>query len=101
MAFNTLDPLAISRDGSRIVFSAATGTANQFYSRAIDELDAVPVRGPEGQVGSFVVSPDGEWIAYNDSDDGMLKRVRITGGPPASICKTGLGLQGGGWGGAT
>ena len=65
----------------------------------MNELDPVPVRGADGSNGSLFLSPDGEWVGFYDTSDNTFKRVRVTGGPPVTICET--GLSGAGYGGAS
>ena len=94
----TTTPVAISRDGRRLVFNggAGAGEGNQIYLRALEELNPVPVRGTSREgigIGSLFLSPDGEWVGFNDVSDGTFKRVRVTGGPPATICDRGSGRR--------
>ena len=71
--------LAITPDGSRVVYVGNRGT--QLLVRAMDSLDPVAVftglpRGP-------FVSPDGQWTAFADA--GQLKKVPVSGGPAVPI----------------
>jgi serine/threonine-protein kinase len=77
--------VALSPDGTRLVYAARAGTADsQLYSRTMDQLEAVPVRGTEGgQVPFF--SPDGQWIGFFSSD-GKMKKVPVGGGTALTIC---------------
>ena len=61
--------------------------------RALDQLDAVPLRGAEGRFP--FISPDGNWVGY--FEDGTLKKVSIHGGPPITITQSG-GFDGASWG---
>ncbi|HEV8397815.1 MAG TPA: protein kinase [Vicinamibacterales bacterium] len=72
--------LAITPDGSRVVYVGNRGT--QLFVRALDALDAVAVftgapRGP-------FVSPDGQWIGFVDGI-ATLKKVALTGGPAVTL----------------
>ena len=72
--------LAITPDGSRIVYVGANGT--QLFVRALDTLEPVAVftgapRGP-------FVSPDGQWIGFVDGTT-SLKKVAMTGGPAVTL----------------
>ena len=83
--------LAISRDGSRLVYVGNNGT--QLFVRALDALEPVAVftgapRGP-------FVSPDGQWIGFADGT--ALKKVAVTGGPAVTLAT----LDGNRPGGAT
>ena len=95
----TMVPVAITPDGRRLVFNGSAAGEAQIYSRSLNELDPVPVRGADGSNGSLFLSPDGEWVGFNDTSDNTFKRVRVTGGPPVTICET--GLSGAGYGGAS
>ena len=71
--------LAITPDGSRVVYVGNRGT--QLLVRAMDSLDPVAVftRLPRGPF----VSPDGKWTAFADA--GELKKVPVSGGPAVPI----------------
>ena len=89
--------LALSPDGSRLVFSSRSGSRRQLYVRPLDQLEAQPMPGTEGARNPFF-SPDGEWIAFF-TDAGLgrtLKRVSVLGGPPLTLTET-SGFQGS-WG---
>ena len=79
-----VDVVAISQDGSRVVYVAN----GQLYLRPIDRLDATAIRGTEGtgaQAGrNPFFSPDGRWIGFWQG--GQIKKVSITGGPPQVLC---------------
>ena len=87
--------IALSPDGARLVYVARGGAAGttQMYSRASDQLDAVPLRGTEGGTHPFF-SPDGQWIGF--SADGKLKKVPAGGGAPLTLCDA-LTLRGATW----
>ena len=80
--------LALSPDGSRLVYSARQGADNiwwQLYTRSSDRLDAVPVR--DGQVRSSVspfFSPSGDWIGFER--DGKIMKVPAGGGAVLEVC---------------
>ena len=76
--------VALSPHGTHIVYVAN----NRLYLRAMDQLEAVPIRGTEGPANtagrSPFFSPDGQWIGF--WQDGQLKKVSITGGLPVTLC---------------
>ena len=72
----------ISPDGKKIVYVAN----GQLYLRMIDELDARPIQGVENP-GSPFFSPDGQWIGYWSQPDLRLKKIRIDGGTPVTLCE--------------
>jgi serine/threonine-protein kinase len=63
--------------------------------RAIDELEARMLPGISNARGPFF-SPDSHWIAFFDGAD--LKRVAVTGGPAAIICRLKGRSRGASWG---
>ena len=75
--------IAISQDGSHIVYRAGTGQF-QLMVRALDQLDARPLVGIAPARVPFV-SPDGHWVGYFTAGGGELKKVSITGGPPITL----------------
>jgi serine/threonine-protein kinase len=85
--------LAITPDGSRLVYVGNNGT--QLFVRALDVLEPVAVfsgspRGP-------FVSPDGQWIGFQDGYTG-LKKVSMAGGPAVTLATLDGVLQGATWG---
>jgi Tol biopolymer transport system component len=83
--------LAITPDGSRIVYVGANGT--QLFMRALDALEPVAIftgihEGP-------FVSPDGEWVGF--CVPGALKKVAMTGGPAVTMVSLDGGSRGATW----
>ena len=85
---------AISPDGRHLVYFAGTGQT-QLMVRAIDQLDAVPLRGITGARAPFM-SPDGRWVGFFSGAE--LKKVSITGGPPITLCRIPGTPRGASWG---
>jgi serine/threonine-protein kinase len=75
--------VALSPDGRYLVYSAN----QRLKLRPMDQLEAVPLRGTEAAGGgrSPFFSPDGQWVGF--WQDGQLKKVSITGGPPVGLCR--------------
>src|SRR5215471_17535225 len=71
--------LAISPDGSKIVYAAN----ERLYVRPLDSLEAVELAGTEGAMGPFF-SPDGQWVGFLSRPH--LKKVSINGGAAIPIC---------------
>jgi serine/threonine-protein kinase len=91
----TRSNIAVSPDGSHIVYSASPGGLFQMYARALGDDESRPISGTEASVYPFF-SPDGAWIGFRSSD-GLLKKVPATGGPAVTIGKA-PGFGGAVWG---
>lgn len=74
--------IAISPDGSQIVYGATSGNSRMLYRRAIDQFETKPIPGTEGAVQPFF-SPDGTWIAFFARH--KLMKVALSGGQPVVI----------------
>ncbi|MHC4385165.1 MAG: protein kinase domain-containing protein, partial [Planctomycetota bacterium] len=85
--------LAVSPDGSRLVFIGRSTPWSQLYMRPLDELVEVPIPGSDGAWGMFF-SPDSQWIAYCNGDKLMKRSVQ--GGPPSTVCDA-PSFRGGTW----
>jgi eukaryotic-like serine/threonine-protein kinase len=82
MAIEDQTALALSLDGTRLVYVARTAAGTQLYSRLIDRPNATPIEGTAGGSMPFL-SPDGGWVAF--FADGKLKKVPIEGGTPVAL----------------
>ena len=76
-------PLALSPDGTRIVYAAGDGK-DGLYVRAFDQLDAVPLGHTEGAFGPFF-SPDGRAIGFLGADN-KIQVLSLDGGTPMTVC---------------
>ena len=77
-------PLAVSPDGTMLVYAAATGGGRtRLYMRRLDDLSARAIPATESASAPFF-SPDGKWLAFYS--DGVLKKVSVAGGVPLTIC---------------
>ena len=85
--------LAISPDGSRLVFVTAQ---RRLYVRAVDQLDAMRLTGIETPRNPFI-SPDGESVGIFDSTR-ALHRMSIRGGLPTQISTVDGNPRGATWG---
>jgi serine/threonine-protein kinase len=86
--------LALSPDGTQLIYVARQGGTQQLYLRPMDSLDSKPVPDTEGAVNPFF-SPDGQWLGFFAG--GMLKKISVSGGAAVTL---GNALQPGGasWG---
>src|SRR6266567_8735714 len=91
-----LDPpsLAISPDGTHLVYAGVRGGTSQLYLRPLDQMEGRPMAGAEGGQFPFF-SPDSQWVGF--FADGKLKKAPISGGPPVVLCDASAG-RGGSWG---
>jgi serine/threonine protein kinase/Tol biopolymer transport system component len=87
--------LAVSPDGTRLVFSAgALGAQPSLWMRRLDGSQSEPIPGTEEAAFPFW-SPDGQFLAF--FADGKLKKVDLSGGPVVTICEAERAV-GGTWG---
>jgi serine/threonine protein kinase/Tol biopolymer transport system component len=91
--------LAISRDGSFIVYSGIEENPGPqakplLYLRRMDQAAAKSISGTEGGINPFL-SPDNRWVGF--WGDGKLKKVSVEGGVPVILCDVSW-LFGASWG---
>jgi serine/threonine protein kinase len=87
--------MTISRDGSVVVYRSGPPAA--LYVRRLDRLHSTPLPGTENAINA-ALSPDGAWVAFEDTRDQMLKKVALTGGPPVDLCRVPGTTNGIAWG---
>jgi len=75
--------IAITPDGTRLVYVLERQGVTQLYLRGIDQLQATPVPQTEGAFGPFF-SPDGKWIGFFAGN--KLRKVAVSGGDPIDLC---------------
>ena len=75
----------ISPDGRVLAFRAVRGGQSQIFTRRLDQLEALPVRGSEGAAGRPIFSPGGRQIAFHVG--GLLKTVPVAGGASVTLGK--------------
>ena len=86
--------VAVSPDGTTVVFPATADQRTQLYVRTLDRMDATPLPGTTGAVNPFF-SPDGQWVGF--SADGRLKKVRLQGGAVITVTDA-PNIRGEAWG---
>ena len=77
LELDTLRPstvLRLSPDGSMLAFLVSTGdgASNQLFLRRLDKLEATPVTAAIN-CDDFCFSPNGQWIAFRDRSDQMMR----------------------------
>jgi len=86
--------VALSPDGSRIVYTSTRGGTSRLVMRRSDQLEGKPIAGSEGGFDPFF-SPDGQHIGF--ATFGELRRVAVTGGPSTKICPLDAYFSGASW----
>ena len=90
---------ALSPDGRTLVYVGDLEGRAHLFVRPMEEAEPEPIDGTESASQPFF-SPDGQWVAFFAR--GELKKVRLPGGPPASVAggvggsSVGRAFQGGG-----
>ncbi len=89
--------IALSPDGSRLVYVGAALGGERLLLRNRDQLQAAPIPGTEGAANP-TFSPDGERVAYvpNLGNEG-IRIVGLNGAPPIAILSTRIGSDGLTW----
>jgi hypothetical protein len=76
--------MAVSPDGSMILYHAVVGDTFQVMRRRLDDVVATPIPGTErAQMVTF--SPDGQQLAFFSG--GAIRTLPIAGGIPAVVCE--------------
>ena len=87
-------PVAISRDGRRLAFTARGDGPSQIYLRELDSLEARTLDGTEnGELPFF--SYDGRWVGFLVGD--VVWKVSVEGGVPLTIGKVPGTARGAAW----
>jgi Tol biopolymer transport system component len=87
--------VTVSPDGTHVAFIGVRGAMRQVYVRALDGLEAVPIRGTENAWICFF-SSDGRSIGFIAADS-VLRRVSLTDGLVATVVSN-VEFQGAAWG---
>ena len=88
--------VALSADGTLIVYWTEGSEGVALQVRAVDQLEATPLRGPVEPHDPFL-SPDGNWVGFMPLG-GPLQKVSVLGGPVVTICELPAPLRGASWG---
>ena len=89
--------VAISPDGSRIVYVGPAEGNVQLWVRERDQLNARPLPGTEGGRNPFF-SPDGEQVGFFTENPWTLKVTSLGGAPPITLTDSLIGSGGAAWG---
>src|SRR5271157_62385 len=82
LAVSDLPAVALSPDGTKLVYVADQGGTQQLYLRAMDSLEATPVPNTDGATIPFF-SPDGQSLGFFAG--GKLKKVSMSEGSTQSL----------------
>ncbi len=88
LALGLTPAVALSPDGSLLVYAADHGGVTQLYLRSMDRLEATAIPGTEGASSPFF-SPEGRWLGF--FADGRLKKVSLSGGGALVLCNAPFG----------
>lgn len=88
--------LALSPDGSHMVFVADGEQGRHLWYRRRDQLQATSIPGTEGAI-SPVFSPDGTRVAFEVAS-GPIRVVSLNGEPPVTVLDTSRNFWGLTWG---
>ena len=77
--------LAISPDGRHVAFVGTRAGVRRLFVQSFDSDTPRMLDGVNEPLSPFW-SPDSRFIGYIAMDEGALKKVEITGGPPRTIC---------------
>ncbi|MDQ5870974.1 MAG: protein kinase [Acidobacteriota bacterium] len=87
--------IAVSPDGSTVVFRAVEQGVPRLYRRRLDGSAAKPIAGTEGGSNPFF-SPDGQWLGFFAGFE--LKKVPVAGGSPVGVTRVPPVTMGAAWG---
>jgi serine/threonine-protein kinase len=85
--------IAISPDGSRLVYAGIRAGSASLYIRPLNDFAATPLAGTDGATEPFF-SPDGQWLGFFSHN--KLKKVSVGGGAPVVLADASL-PRGGTW----
>ncbi|MEE9125421.1 MAG: protein kinase, partial [candidate division NC10 bacterium] len=87
--------IALSPDGTHLVYAAHRSGHLQLYLRALDQFEVKPIAGTEGATHPFF-SPDGQWVGFLANR--KLWKIPVAGGTPRMLCDIRWTLWGASWG---
>ena len=97
LAFATETSIAITPDGSHVIYRATVDNQSALFVRPMEALEATRLPGLSGPLRAPFISPDGGWVGFFGSR--TIEKVTIRGGPPIAICELPGGTsRGASWG---
>jgi serine/threonine-protein kinase len=99
--YPTRTDVALSPDGTLLVFSARKDGRQQLYLHTRDRLESSPIAGTDNSNSPFF-SPDGQWLGFwtgavDPGAIGELKKMRLDGSPAVTLANV-PPLRGATWG---
>jgi Tol biopolymer transport system component/tRNA A-37 threonylcarbamoyl transferase component Bud32 len=90
--------VAISSDSRRVVYLASGGGQSRMYVRPLESLTSTRL-GTADNVGTVFMSPDGQWVGFEDLAERSLKKIAVSGGTALTICRLlpNMSLRGASW----
>ncbi len=88
--------LALSPDGTQLVYLGTGEDQTFLYARPFDTLESTPLAGAALAPRNPFFSPDGNWVAYFEGYS--LMKVPSRGGPPQTITSVAGAPRGASWG---
>jgi serine/threonine protein kinase len=85
LSVDTTQAVALSPDGKRLAYVAATSGVSHLYVRRLDRYDSVAIPDSEGATFPFF-SPNGDWVAF--FNQGKIRKAPSDGGLPVEVCQT-------------
>jgi Tol biopolymer transport system component len=91
--------IALSPDGTEVVFAGSRDGHNQLFVRAMDQLVETPIPDTEGGFDPFF-SPDGQWVGFFTGypGTGKLKKIPLAGVAAVTVCECAKAPTGASWG---
>jgi Tol biopolymer transport system component len=88
--------VAISPDGTRLVYAGRGADGAQLWLRNRNQLRAAPIAGATHATIPFF-SPDGMRIGYTSEGNTDIRVITLTGAPPMVIADSAIGADGATW----
>jgi DNA-binding SARP family transcriptional activator/Tol biopolymer transport system component len=87
--------IAVSPDGSHLVYVGWGPQGNQLFLRSMDRVEALPIPHTRRAHLPFF-SPDGKWLGFVMGN--AIRKVRLPGGPAITVCQVATKVPGASWG---
>jgi len=90
--------LAITPDGSRVLYLSRSATTNSFISRPLGRFDGEVLNKLGADARGMFLSPDGAWIGFQAGQvltEAVLRKAQLDGGASTLVTKIDGNLRGG------